>query len=95
MEELGIADRHRLKQCMWKYKGLGEFGLLDQRGRRKDSTLMISEMWTRHKGEFKPIFKIYNQHRPQRRLNKLPPVEYRKQLIFFCYFICFFSEYQK
>lgn len=24
---------------------------------------------------------FYNQHRPQRRLNKLPPVEYRKQLI--------------
>ncbi|MEK4290771.1 MULTISPECIES: IS3 family transposase [Paenibacillus] len=25
--------------------------------------------------------RFYNQHRPQRRLNKLPPVEYRKQLI--------------
>lgn len=25
--------------------------------------------------------RFYNQHRPQRKLNKLPPVEYRKQLI--------------
>ncbi|WP_068499069.1 IS3 family transposase [Paenibacillus kribbensis] len=25
--------------------------------------------------------RFYNQHRPQRRLNRLPPVEYRKQLI--------------
>ncbi|KJD43300.1 helix-turn-helix domain-containing protein [Paenibacillus terrae] len=36
MEKFGIADRHRLKQWMRKYKELGEFGLLDQRGRRKE-----------------------------------------------------------
>ncbi|WP_353957579.1 hypothetical protein [Paenibacillus amylolyticus] len=24
---------------------------------------------------------FYNQHRPQRKLNKLPPVEFRKQFI--------------
>ncbi|WP_090912515.1 IS3 family transposase [Paenibacillus sp. cl141a] len=24
--------------------------------------------------------RFYNQHRPQRRLDKLPPIEYRKQL---------------
>ncbi|QSF45599.1 IS3 family transposase [Paenibacillus tianjinensis] len=29
----------------------------------------------------KAYIQFYNEHRPQRRLNKLPPVEYRKQLI--------------
>ncbi|KJD43827.1 transposase [Paenibacillus sp. RC73] len=36
MEKFGIADRHRLKEWMRKYKELGEFGLMDQRGRRKE-----------------------------------------------------------
>ncbi|MED1802881.1 helix-turn-helix domain-containing protein [Brevibacillus porteri] len=36
MDHLGIPDRHRLKVWMKKYKQLGEFGLLDQRGRRED-----------------------------------------------------------
>ena len=36
MEKFGIADRHRLKVWMRKYKELGEFGLRDQRGRRKE-----------------------------------------------------------
>lgn len=36
MEKFGIADRHRLKVWMRKYKELGEFGLMDQRGRRQE-----------------------------------------------------------
>ena len=36
MEHLGIPDRHLLKVWMRKYKQLGEFGLMDQRGRRED-----------------------------------------------------------
>ncbi|WP_422388001.1 hypothetical protein [Brevibacillus borstelensis] len=36
MEHLGIPDRHRLKVWMKKYKQLGEFGLMDQRGRREE-----------------------------------------------------------
>ncbi len=36
MEHLGIGDRHLLKAWMRKYKQLGEFGLLDQRGRREE-----------------------------------------------------------
>lgn len=36
MEQLGISDRHRLKVWMKKYKQLGEFGLMDQRGRREE-----------------------------------------------------------
>ncbi|KOP63604.1 transposase [Bacillus sp. FJAT-18019] len=36
MEKFGIADRHRLKVWMRKYRELGEFGLMDQRGRRKE-----------------------------------------------------------
>ncbi|MED1855915.1 hypothetical protein [Brevibacillus reuszeri] len=36
MEHLGIPDRHRLKIWMKKYKLLGEFGLMDQRGRREE-----------------------------------------------------------
>lgn len=34
-EELGIADITRLKVWMRKYRELGDFGLLDNRGRRK------------------------------------------------------------
>ncbi|GED61544.1 transposase [Brevibacillus formosus] len=36
MEHMGIPDRHRLKVWMKKYKQLGEFGLMDQRGRREE-----------------------------------------------------------
>jgi len=36
MEHLGIPDRHLLKVWMRKYKQLGEFGLLDQRGHREE-----------------------------------------------------------
>ncbi|CAI8884851.1 transposase [Brevibacillus sp. IT-7CA2] len=36
MEELNIHDEDRLKVWMRKYKKLGEFGLLDQRGRREE-----------------------------------------------------------
>lgn len=36
MEKFGIADRHRLKVWMRKYKELGQFGLMDQRGRREE-----------------------------------------------------------
>lgn len=36
MEHLGIADRHRLKVWMRKYKQLGEFGLVDQRGQLEE-----------------------------------------------------------
>ncbi|WP_028551828.1 helix-turn-helix domain-containing protein, partial [Paenibacillus sp. UNC451MF] len=34
-EELGIADVGRLKVWMRRYKQMGEFGLLDTRGKRK------------------------------------------------------------
>ncbi|WP_019120481.1 helix-turn-helix domain-containing protein [Brevibacillus massiliensis] len=33
-EHLNIYDKDRVKRWMQKYKQLGEFGLLDQRGRR-------------------------------------------------------------
>lgn len=36
MEHLGIPDRHLLKVWMRKYKQLGEYGLMDQRGRREE-----------------------------------------------------------
>lgn len=36
MEKLDILDESRLKVWMRKYKKLGEFGLLDQRGRREE-----------------------------------------------------------
>jgi len=36
MKELDIHDEGRLKIWMRKYKKLGEFGLLDQRGRREE-----------------------------------------------------------
>ncbi|HEY2492778.1 MAG TPA: transposase [Paenibacillus sp.] len=36
MEKFGITDRHRLKAWMRKYRELGEFGLMDQRGRREE-----------------------------------------------------------
>jgi transposase-like protein len=35
-EHLGIQDKDRVKKWMRKYKQLGEFGLLDQRGRRPE-----------------------------------------------------------
>lgn len=35
-EELGIQDKDRVKVWMRKYKQLGEYGLLDQRGRREE-----------------------------------------------------------
>ncbi|UFJ39488.1 helix-turn-helix domain containing protein [Brevibacillus humidisoli] len=35
-EHLGIQDKDRVKKWMRKYKQLGEFGLLDQRGRRAE-----------------------------------------------------------
>jgi transposase-like protein len=35
-EELGIPDKDRVKVWMRKYKQLGEYGLLDQRGRREE-----------------------------------------------------------
>lgn len=34
-EHLGIQDKDRVKKWMRKYKQLGDFDLLDQRGRRK------------------------------------------------------------
>lgn len=34
-EHLGIQDRDRVKKWMRKYRQLGEFGLLDRRGRRE------------------------------------------------------------
>ena len=36
MEHSGIPDRHRIKAWMRKYKQLGEYGLMDQRGSRKE-----------------------------------------------------------
>jgi transposase len=36
MEKFGITDRHRLKAWMRKYRERGEFGLVDQRGRREE-----------------------------------------------------------
>lgn len=36
MEHLDLPDRHLLKVWMRKYKQLGEFGLIDQRGRREE-----------------------------------------------------------
>lgn len=36
MERFGITDRHRLKVWMRKYRELGEFGLMDQQGRREE-----------------------------------------------------------
>ncbi|UQZ35889.1 helix-turn-helix domain-containing protein [Paenibacillus sp. PK3_47] len=35
-EHLGIQDKDRVKRWMRKYRELGEFGLLDQRGRREE-----------------------------------------------------------
>lgn len=35
-DELGISDVGRLKVWMRKYRELGDFGLLDNRGRRKE-----------------------------------------------------------
>ncbi|MHA2853820.1 transposase [Paenibacillus lautus] len=35
-EHLGIQDKDRMKRWMRKYREQGEFGLLDQRGRRKE-----------------------------------------------------------
>lgn len=35
-EELGIEDHDRVKIWMRKYKQLGEYGLLDNRGRREE-----------------------------------------------------------
>ncbi|WP_419879611.1 helix-turn-helix domain-containing protein [Brevibacillus centrosporus] len=34
-EHFGIQDKDRVKKWMKKYKQLGEFGFLDQRGRRQ------------------------------------------------------------
>lgn len=36
MEELGIEDEGRIKVWMRKYKQLGEYGLMDNRGRREE-----------------------------------------------------------
>lgn len=68
-EHLGVHDKDRMNRWMRKYPDQGEFGLVDQRGRRtdylnqgvsshisKDSTLMIYEVWLRHKVELKNIF---------------------------------------
>ncbi|WP_091064137.1 helix-turn-helix domain-containing protein [Paenibacillus sp. NFR01] len=35
-EHLGIQDKNRVKKWMRKYREQGEFGLLDQRGRREN-----------------------------------------------------------
>ncbi|MEK5645697.1 transposase [Paenibacillus rhizosphaerae] len=35
-DHLGIQDQGRMKRWMRKYREKGEFGLLDQRGRRKE-----------------------------------------------------------
>ncbi|WIV19762.1 helix-turn-helix domain-containing protein [Paenibacillus polygoni] len=35
-DHLGIQDQGRMKRWMRKYREQGEFGLLDQRGRRKE-----------------------------------------------------------
>ncbi|WP_068617408.1 helix-turn-helix domain-containing protein [Paenibacillus tuaregi] len=35
-EHLGIQDKDRVKKWMRKYRELGEYGLLDQRGRRDE-----------------------------------------------------------
>ncbi|WP_028591249.1 helix-turn-helix domain-containing protein [Paenibacillus massiliensis] len=35
-EHLGIQDKDRVKKWMRKYRELGEYGLLDQRGRREE-----------------------------------------------------------
>jgi transposase-like protein len=35
-EDLGIQDKDRVKVWMRKYKQLGDYGLLDQRGRREE-----------------------------------------------------------
>ncbi|MED1953687.1 transposase [Brevibacillus centrosporus] len=35
-EHFGIQDKDRMKKWMRKYRQQGEFGLLDQRGRRKE-----------------------------------------------------------
>ncbi|MFB4328028.1 helix-turn-helix domain-containing protein [Paenibacillus sp. CR_12] len=34
-EHLGISDSQRMKKWMRKYREQGEFGLIDQRGRRE------------------------------------------------------------
>jgi transposase len=36
MEELGIEDEGQIKIWMRKYKQLGEYGLMDSRGRREE-----------------------------------------------------------
>ncbi|WP_027085583.1 helix-turn-helix domain-containing protein [Cohnella panacarvi] len=35
-EHLGIADQDRMKKWMRKYRNLGQFGLLDRRGRKTE-----------------------------------------------------------
>ncbi|MEK4237184.1 helix-turn-helix domain-containing protein [Paenibacillus sp. FSL H7-0714] len=40
-EHFEIQDQGRVKKWMKKYRELGEFGLLDQRGRRKNISIKI------------------------------------------------------
>lgn len=66
MEQLSIHDEGRLKVWMRKYKLLGEFGLLDQRGRRDeyiDQSRYVEKLERENK-VLKKCLKIWIQEAP-------------------------------
>lgn len=66
MEHLGIPDRHRIKVWMRKYKQLGEYGLVDQRGSREvyvDKERYVQRL-KRENSMLKKCLKIWMQEVP-------------------------------
>lgn len=61
LEKFGITDRHRLKAWMRKYRELGEFGLVDQRGRREQYVDQDRQVkWLKQENEMlKKCFEIW------------------------------------
>ncbi|WP_229506178.1 helix-turn-helix domain-containing protein [Paenibacillus sp. 1001270B_150601_E10] len=62
-EHLKIHDRDRVKKWMRKYRELGEFGLLDQRGRREqylDQDRHVKQL-KRENEALKKCLKIWKQ----------------------------------
>ncbi|MGG6314636.1 transposase [Paenibacillus macerans] len=62
-EHLGIQDKDRVKKWMRKYRELGEFGLLDQRGRREqylDQDRYVKQL-KRENEALKKCLKIWKQ----------------------------------
>jgi len=67
MEKFGITDRHRLKAWMKKYRELGEFGLVDQRGRREQYVDQDRQVkWLKQENEMlKKCLEIWMQEMKQ------------------------------